>query len=201
MTDTIYSDTATKAYSSEWAGEKFTVVPIPAGSPGIHLLAKLIGIDTPAATELPVEAVKQAATDTGRQPQQRTLLRVAAQLLDQAHRDSTVTATGWQALVEAREHLVRAWKVAPGAWGFSSSPDGTAQCNMCGNRSPDLRQDTTAPYAAETVLKDWYDAHSDLCQPLPRPRCRGCDACGGCAAAPSPIHSCNRCICHDGDHE
>ncbi|MBV6700252.1 hypothetical protein KV557_24635 [Kitasatospora aureofaciens] len=191
--DTVYSDTATEAYTTEWAGERFRIDPIPAGFAGIHLLATLVGIDAPQNPSTASDQIARASTDSSRQPQQRILLRQAATELKNS------LWIDMDGVTAARELLVRAWKVAPGAWGFTSSPGGQAQCCLCGETSPDLRTDTARPYADVDALKAWYGGHADACVPLPRPDCREC-ICGGCKAGPSPIHSCNRCTCYD-DHE
>lgn len=196
---TLYSDTATEAYTMEWAGEHYTVLPIPAGLQGISLLAERTGVTNPAAREDLLSAIEHAAQDGSRLPQVRTLLRTAADELRTTARLVPGEAKYDAAIAKARARMIEAWKTAPGSWGFTSAPGGIATCILCGVSSPDLRADPAAsPYAGRAALHEWYDRHSDLCQPAPRPVCRAC-VCGGCKAPASSLHECDPCLCHLDD--
>ncbi|MGW2725603.1 hypothetical protein [Streptomyces sp. NPDC001492] len=201
LLDTVYSDTATEAYVMEWAGERYGIRPIPAGLDGITAMAGQLGIPTAGLADLDTLAptLELAARDRERQPQVRTLLRTAAAQLAAAARLVPGEAAHDDALSRARTCMVDAWKVAPGGGGCITAPGGIAQCILCGTQSADLRtQPGAAEYADRAAVDEWYDRHSDLCEPLPRPTCRAC-LCGGCKAGPSPVHWCDPCTCHRDD--
>lgn len=196
--ETVYSTTAAEAYVMEWAGEHYSIRPIPAGVDGVITTAIQLGIPAESFTDLDTlaPAVELAARDHERQPQVRTLLRIAAAELAAAARLLPGDEVRWNAVNRVRTRLIDAWKVAPGGGGCITAPGGIAQCVLCGITSPDLRtQPDTQVYADRAVVDEWYDRHSDLCEPLLRPACRAC-LCGGCKATPSPVHWCQPCTCH-----
>ncbi|GGN46751.1 hypothetical protein [Streptomyces fuscichromogenes] len=135
--------------------------------------------------------VEQAARDTERLPQVRTLLRHGAAELHTAAALVPGSKERWNALTAARTHLVRAWQTFPGASGYSRTPDGGVCCELCGH--DDLGDGTG--YRPEAKAKAWYAAHADVCTPAPQVKCRTCPLCGYCRTAPSPVHCCSRCTC------
>ncbi|MEE1838088.1 hypothetical protein [Streptomyces sp. SP17KL33] len=191
-----YNPDITEGYTSSWAGEEFTVQPIPTGVPGIRLLAAQIGIDGPEDIYDLASMIEEAAQDTERLPQVRVFLRHGAAELRTAASLVPGEERRGNALGKAREHMVRAWRTLPGSWGFSITPDGAIHCALCGHDEPG---DGTG-YRPVPEVKAWYEQHALACTPLTPVECRPCVQCGYCRTAPSPIHRCSLCTCH-ADHE
>lgn len=187
----VYSQTATREHTTSWAGEDFTIRPIPDGVPGIRVLAEQIGLDSPEKLADLAPVVEQAARDAERLPQVRTLLRHGAAELHAAAALVPGDEQRWKALTAARTHLVRAWQTLPGAWGFSLTPDGGVSCGLCGRDEPG---DGTG-YRPEAEAKAWYAAHAEICTPAPQVKCRECPLCGYCRTPRTPVHRCSLCTC------
>ncbi|MDT0449963.1 hypothetical protein [Streptomyces hesseae] len=160
----------------EWAGESL-IFAAPPTRPA-ETAKRWFTLDV-SRDELPTALLR---TQTGRQQQTRILLRQAAQQLEGGRQDSTL------------ETLRRAWDVAPGAWGFSLTPDSAIACGQYGHID---RGDGTG-YRAEADAKAWFEQHVETCVPIRLPNCHPC-ICGGCRAPSSPTESCPACLCFGED--